>query len=130
LQERSPGADYLIYNNRTHSLVYPTNGLLAETQPTAGATRNQLTPSFTVLYGWVSINGILAPVGARVEMLTPGGEVAGCYILEEPGVLKMTHVYGAEGTTIPGFSTGDPITMRVNGVTATTEIRLFLPWVR
>jgi hypothetical protein len=88
------------------------------------------------------------PIGSRVELLTPGGTVAGCYQLEEPGLLKLTHVYGADGEAIPGFQPGEPLTVRVNGVTATTEpltwqddkaphliniatdIRLFIPLVR
>jgi len=55
-----------------------------------------------------------APPGTLVEILTERGEIAGCYILEEPGLLKMIHIYGADGPSGIGFSEGETLYYRIN----------------
>ncbi len=120
LTEMSPGKGYLLYANQAISLTYPSgSGLFHGTEMNTVSTGcEQITPTpyFTVVYGWVNLNGELAPVGTRVEVFTPRGELAGCYVLEEPGKLLMTHIYGADGEGISGFLPGEALTFKVNGV--------------
>jgi hypothetical protein len=75
------------------------------------------TPYFTLLYGSLTLNGAPAPVGTRVEVITPRGEVAGCFIVDEAGRYGFMPVYGEDGgdPPIPGFREGEPLILRVNG---------------
>jgi hypothetical protein len=77
------------------------------------------TPYATLVYGALTINGVPAPAGTRVEVLTPRDEVAGCFVVEQAGQYGLMHVYGADPTAappIPGFKEGEPLRFRVHGV--------------
>jgi len=82
------------------------------------------TPKFTQLYGELLLGDLPAPAGSRVEVLTPRGEIAGCFVLEKPGVVGFMHVYGEDATADPpiaGFRDGEPLAFRVNGMLVETE---------
>jgi hypothetical protein len=125
-----PGQGYMLYATDSVTLTYPASealdtasrspvGMLLESAVSGCGVRS--TPVWDVIYGSVDVNGEPAPVGTWVEILTPRGEVAGCYVVEEPGKLRMTHVYGAEGGGAlfsPGFRTGEGLSFRVDGFPA------------
>jgi len=128
LTEMEPGSGYLIYATDAVTLTYPSDSGAGgqgsrETRVIANAGAEtpgcsvQPTPYFTVLYGSLNLNGAPAPVGTRVEVITPRGEVAGCFIVGETGQYGFVPVYGEDqgDPPIPGFREGDPLTLRVNG---------------
>ena len=117
LKQLEPDKGYMIYMNEAATLTYPatTARELAQfTQPAAeicGGVRP--TPSATMLYGTLQINGTAAPTGTKVELLTAAGEVAGCFVVEQPGLYGMVFAYGADKEAtpaIPGFAEGEEIT--------------------
>ena len=61
-----------------------------------------------------------------VEVLTPRGEVAGCFVLRHEGLYGFMRVYGEDPVDppIPGFRDGEPLAFRANGVTATSAARV------
>ncbi len=70
----------------------------------------------TLAYGQVFVGGQPAPAGARVEAVTPRGEVAGCAVVMEGGAFPLMLLYGAdEDGRTPGFRAGEPIAWRVAG---------------
>ncbi|OQA16637.1 MAG: hypothetical protein BWY63_02679 [Chloroflexi bacterium ADurb.Bin360] len=123
-----PGQGYLIYMNQEGTLVYPEASTLLtaipqQAPPTVCASLNP-TPKFTQLYGELLLGDLPAPAGSRVEVLTPRGEIAGCFVVEKPGVVGFMHVYGEDATADPpiaGFRDGEPLTFRVNGVLVENE---------
>jgi len=131
LQEMQPGEGYLIYATDSVTLTYPAGGVgaLAVQSPAAGVACDDVapTPYLTLVYGQVTVNGLPAPVGTRVDVLTPRGEVAGCFVVERAGEYGFVHVYGADDTAeppIPGFQEGEPLDFRVNGIPANASVAL------
>ncbi|HOT93195.1 MAG TPA: CARDB domain-containing protein [Anaerolineae bacterium] len=128
LRFMEPGKGYLIYATQAVTLVYPAEGfaLNAEAQSEMNATCAGLspTPHFTLVYGELLINEQPAPVGSRVEVLTPRGDIAGCVVLETPGAIGLMHVYGEDATSSPsiaGFREDESLTFRVNGIPVETS---------
>jgi len=133
LHEMEPGRGYLIYANDVVTLTYPAGtGMTAHGRVgarTAGCGTVSPTPQLTLMYGQVEINGDLAPVGTRVEVVTPRGKVAGCFIVETAGQFGLMHVYGEDATANPvigGFRPGEPLAFRVNGFPV--ELSATLTW--
>jgi len=139
LKEMRSGEGYLIYMNQAATLTYPAGGGTgmqgsggAEEQGSTSAplhlcTSAQLqpTPYATLVYGTLSLNGAPAPAGTRVEVVTPRGEVAGCFVVVRAGQYGLMYVYGADDTAQPpigGFQEGEPLRFRVNGIPASTSI--------
>ena len=123
LRFREPEKGYLIYANQAITLVYPTESVMlnVETQSKSdmACVGVSPTPQFTLVYGELLINEKPAPVGSRVEVLTPRGDIAGCFVLESPGGVGLMHVYGADDTASPpinGFREGETLVFRVNGI--------------
>ena len=57
-------------------------------------------------------------MGTRVEVVTPRGDVAGCFTVEDIGQYGFLTVYGEDASaspTIPGFRADEPIAVRVKG---------------
>jgi hypothetical protein len=133
LKEMKSGEGYLIYASTPVTLTYPAAG--AGGQGSRGATETielgcpgQPTPYATLVYGTLSLNGAPAPAGTRVEVVTPRGEVAGCFVVERVGQYGLMHVYGADNTAQPpigGFQEGEPLSFRVNGIPASASTTLF-----
>jgi hypothetical protein len=136
LKEMKEDEGYLIYMNQAATLTYPAGGGAggqgsrgAEEQGSGGAEvlgcSGQPTPYATLVYGTLSLNGAPAPAGTRVEVVTPRGEVAGCFVVVRAGQYGLMHVYGADNTAQPpigGFQDGEPLRFRVNGIPASTLI--------
>jgi hypothetical protein len=127
------GQGYLIYMYNAATLTYPASGGAstvdpsAEDDPTVEATACQgvlPTPNFTVVYGYVQMNGEAAQPGTWVEVLTPRGELAGCAEITKPGILALTHVYGADSYGTPGFLPDEALIFRVNGLQVLTATSL------
>ena len=117
LKDLKPGEGYLIYITDPVTLTYPTGSLLSEVEPDyveAACSSVYSTPSATLVYGQIDIMGWPAAVGSVVEFVTPRGEVAGCSVITEGGLLAITQVYGADDNGI-GFHDGEPIQLRING---------------
>ena len=58
-------------------------------------------------------------------MLTPGGDVAGCFQVTSAGQYGLMFAYGLDDTAepvIPGFVEGEEIRFRINGVEATSDV--------
>jgi hypothetical protein len=114
-----PGEGYLIYMTEAGQLVYPyaaqlnTTGVEIKKDVLCGGV--QPTPRLSIVYGNVFVNGMSAPTGTQVEFITPRGEVAGCAVIEEEGLLKLTSVFGAD-SGVPGFESGETMQVRLNGV--------------
>jgi len=127
LRFMEPEKGYLIYANQAITLVYPTESVMlnVETQSKSdmACVGVSPTPQFTLVYGELLINEKPAPVGSRVEVLTPRGDIAGCFVLESPGGVGLMHVYGADDTASPpinGFREGETLVFRVNGIPVVT----------
>ncbi len=122
LHQLQPGKAYLIYMKEAATLTYPVANAAAKPgrEPAQGAACDnvQPTPFATMVYGNIAIGDLPAPVGTMVELLTPAGDVAGCFIVNQPGLYGMVFAYGADTTAepqLPGFRMNEPITVRVNG---------------
>ncbi len=123
LKEMEAGQGYLLYATQPASLVYPAGGGAAPRQSDELdrilCARRAPTPYFKLVYGNLTVNGAPAPVGARVEAITPRGDVAGCFVVERPGQFGLMHLYGEDADAspvIPGFRAGEPVAFRVNGI--------------
>jgi len=122
LKEMRPGEGYLIYATDPVTLTYPSGGAALAVQPSLAETvcaDIAPTPYLTLVYGQVTINGQPAPVGTRVEVLSPRGELAGCFVVQRPGQYGLMHVYGEDATAEPsiaGFRADEPLRFRVNGL--------------
>jgi hypothetical protein len=85
------------------------------------------TPYLTLVYGHVTVNDQPAPIGTRVDVVTPQGEVGGCFVVEQAGQYGFMHVYGADDTAeppIPGFREGELLAFQVNGIPANASVAL------
>jgi hypothetical protein len=135
LLEMTPGHGYLIHLSNAATLVYPSTGAAQVNEPAAteemagtGSVHCagvEPTPYFTAIYGRISINGVEAAVGDRVEVLTPRGEVAGCFTVTTEGQYGFLSVFGADNAAggLPGFVNDEPMMLQVNG----TVVRLDEP---
>jgi len=127
LTQLEAGQGYLIFMDEAATLTYPTTAAAnlttpVESTPLCGGVLP--TPSATLLYGAVTINGQPAPAGSRIELVTPGGEIAGCIDTTASGFYGGVFAYGADETAtprIPGFAEGETIGVRVNGIPVQTE---------
>jgi PKD repeat protein len=82
------------------------------------------TPTFTIAYGPVQIDGVDAPVGTVVEAVSPREEIVGCFEVTSAGHYGAMYVYGEDQSVappIPGMKDGEPVTFRVNGLAATAS---------
>lgn len=122
LKDLKPGEGYLIYITDPVSLTYQTGtGDALPTDKFAPVCLGLApTPALTIVYGEVRINKALAPAGTRVEIRTPRGELAGCALIAEPGLLALTHVYGADNESA-GFREGESLSFYVNGLRAVSD---------
>jgi hypothetical protein len=131
LQEMSAGEGYMIYANTAVTLTYPTAAPNNNTQSPSrpSASNVPLTPYFTIVYGEIQVNGRPAPPGTIVAAMTPRGDVAGRFTIQQPGVLGMFSLYGEDETAvpaIPGFRAGEEIVWLING--RTVEPAFSLRW--
>ncbi len=120
LTQLVPDDGYLIFMTDTATLIYPEPLVSAGTEPVAVrevCADVSPTPAFTWLYGGLFVNGQPAPLGTRLDVLTPRGELAGCAVVDTLGLYGFLPVYGADGGNppLPGFADGEPMTLRVNG---------------
>lgn len=123
LQNLDPGQGYLIRATSPVTLIYPelartsTEVTEAESPPCDAVSP---TPYRTLVYGKLTLGDRPAPVGTRVEVITPRGEVAGCSLVREAGLYGYVQVYGEDGgdPRLPGFRPGEPLAYRVNGLPA------------
>lgn len=125
LTQMAPGHGYLIYATDSVSLIYPgSSGEVPEGEieggprPSTPCPEVQQTPFFTIVYGDVTPDGNPAAAGARVEVVTPRGDVAGCFTVEQAGQYGFLMVYGEDPTAnppIPGFRSDEPLAVRVDG---------------
>ncbi len=129
LHQLQPGEGYLIYMDQAATLTYPTGAAAAnadndnQSWSTACLHVNP-TPFSTLVYGHLTVNGGDVPPGVLVEVLTPGGDVAGCFRVETAGQYGLMHVYGLDDagpSSIPGFAEGEALRFRVNGVEITPD---------
>ncbi len=111
-----PGSGYLVYMNTAATLVYPTGSSSAPSEQVQSSSCGKVapTPEMMVVYGSVQINQAPAPAGTIVEVVAPRGEVAGCEVIQVPGVLKYMHVFGSDGSG-PGFLPGENLVFKLNG---------------
>ncbi len=120
LDNLTPGEGYLIYITEPVTLIYPeVTGQGGENTATRSDPCGHVspTPFTTIIYGQVNINDNPAPSGVIVEVLTPRGEIAGCGVSIDGGLLPLTQVYGTdEGGGIGGFIEGEELALRVNGI--------------
>jgi len=119
LQELTSGEGYLIYITEPVTLVYPDEEVqngeidLSRADPCGHVSP---TPFTTIIYGQININGNAAPPGTILEVLTPRGEIAGCGVTNQDGLLPFTQVYGADvDGNIGGFFEGEALALRING---------------
>lgn len=123
LQTMLPGQGYLIYATQPVSLTYPVEVSGAELNAAAISTCEGVspTPYRTLVYGPVEVNGQPAPVGTKVEVRTPRGGLAGCFVVQNEGKFGLMPVFGEDATANPpidGFRDGEALTFVVNGAEA------------
>lgn len=119
-----PGEGYLIHVDQAVTLIYPTApqpGMvgheLTENPSTTMSSPVEPTPNFTVVFGQALIKGEPAPIGTRITIHTPSGDLAGFAIVDQQGVVKFTHVYGSvDGSA--GFNEGETMAFKINGFDA------------
>ena len=132
LKRMEPGKGYLIYATGDATLVYPASAAASPEAPPDGGTLPDApagqcagvsqTPWFTVFYGDLLLDEAPAAADTRVEVVTPRGDVAGCFTVDNTGQYGFLTVYGEDASAspaIPGFRDGEPITVRVNGTPVT-----------
>jgi hypothetical protein len=124
LGQMVPDDGYLVFMTDTATLVYPDPLVAAGNEPLAvREICNDVspTPAFTWLYGELLVNGQPAALGSRVDVLTPRGELAGCFTVDADGLYGFLPVYGTDGGNppLPGFANGEPMALRVNGQAVT-----------
>jgi hypothetical protein len=81
----------------------------------------QNTPFLTVVYGSVVVDGLPASAGAVVEARSPRGDMVGCMVLANAGILPLMQIYGEDATAnppIPGMRDGELVTFYVDGFLA------------
>ncbi|MCX7689067.1 MAG: hypothetical protein N2045_13975, partial [Fimbriimonadales bacterium] len=122
-----PGQGYQILATAPVTLTYPASLEVAQQaasrwSPAMSNTCQHVspTPYRTLLYGALTINGQPAPAGTRVEIVTPRGDVAGCFVTRQAGLYGYVQVYGEDHSPplLPGFRLGEPLAFRVNGLPA------------
>jgi len=131
LKLMQPGLGYLIYATQAATLTYPAEiattsageSLTGFDTPVRSAEGCEVTatPSLILLFGSLIIKGQPAPVGTRVEALTPRGEIAGCHVVDTAGQYGFMFLYGEDASAdpvIPGFRPDEPVRLRVNGMEA------------
>jgi len=113
---------------RGDTLLGVFRGSQASVQGTCPAVQN--TPSLTIVYGSVTLDGTPAPVGTVVEARSPRGDIVGCQALQSVGVLPLMQVYGEdnEPPPIPGMRDGEVIAFYVNGNLARATSTWDLKW--
>ncbi len=75
------------------------------------------TPSFTIAYGAVTLDGIDAPIGTIVEARSPRGDTVGCFVVYQAGSYGAMYIYGEDTSVvppIPGMRTGETAAFYVN----------------
>jgi hypothetical protein len=119
LKQMTPGEGYLIRMTEAASLVYPAGGGAASESdlgpPEDVCSDAAVSPYFTMLYGTAWVNGLPALPGTKIELLTPEGEVAGCFTVRQSGQYGFVHVYGEDDIGTPGFKPDEALRFRVNG---------------
>ena len=123
LRQMEPGQGYLLYANNPATLIYPTTAGIndANLHRSEETACDQLapTPFMTLVYGQISIDEQPAPPGTVVDVVTPRGGVAGCFVVEQAGQFGLMHVFGEDSTANPpidGFRAGETLQFRLNGV--------------
>ena len=127
-----PGEGYWLYASNDTTLVYPAGPPPSPRMWKRDTARQcppfARTPYFNLVYGQITVNGLPARPGSRVEVVTLRGEVAGCFTVQHEGLFGLMPVYGEDTTLnppLPGFRPGEPLTFRVNGLPAETPNTLF-----
>ncbi len=87
----------------------------------------QNTPSFTIAFGTVKLDGSDAPVDSVVEARSPRGDTVGCFEVTTAGHYGFMYVYGQDSSVqppIPGMRADETVTFYVNGSAATVSPEL------
>jgi PKD repeat protein len=128
LHEMRVGEGYLIRVTGAVTLTYPAGGgsgqRLLQAAMVDACHHVAATPFFTLLYGELMVNGRPAPPGTTVQVVTPRGDVAGCFVVHSAGHYGLLHVYGQDPTAAPliaGFRDGEPLRFRVDGSDAVSS---------
>jgi hypothetical protein len=130
LHTMSPGEGFMIYMDEAATLTDPSSAPGGNQAESANSTASLSelgvapTPDFMTIYGNLQINGKPAPAGTVVQIVTPDGAIAGAAITEKSGVLPYTHVFGDPKGGANTFQPGEPLTFRVNGLLADTDVQL------
>lgn len=104
-------------------------GLIGGAQPLSAQTEEVVggyicpsilnTPNFVEVYGYVTIDGVPAPIGTVIEggAWRSGGFISyGCFTVHTPGYYGYMRVYGEDiDTFTPGMWPSEYVTVRVNG---------------
>jgi len=84
----------------------------------------QNTLKYTIVYGSVTVDAVAAPAGSVVEARSPRNDVVGCFVVTSAGEYGAMFVYGEDTSVsppVPGMQPGEPVTFRVNSVSATAN---------
>jgi len=87
----------------------------------------QNTPRFTIAYGAVMLDGVVASAGTVVEAVSPRDDVVGCFVVESEGNYGSMYVYGEDTSVdppVPGMQDGETVAFRVDGAAATASPEL------
>jgi hypothetical protein len=116
-----PGQGYQILSTDPVTLVYPitsTMNLPLSNLPTQSADCPPIEPrpDFALLRGHLTVDGAAAPSGSRVDIITPRGEIAGCFVTQHDGVLGYTRAFGEDRSIGgEGFRAGEMLSFCING---------------
>lgn len=132
LQTMAPGAGYMIRMIQDAALVYPATSSKEATEPSEQAKQGEgaskapgcdvaSTPYFTQVYGEVNVDSQPAPVGTRVEALSPRGDLVGCFQVTSVGVYGYMRAFGEDASSTPltpGMRPGEVMQFKVDGQAA------------
>lgn len=88
----------------------------------------QITPSFTIVYGTVYVDGFPALPPVHIEAVSPRGERVGCFKTIAKGLFGTMYLYGKDSGVsppIPGMDIEEQVKFKVNGRAAKTTSTLF-----
>lgn len=98
----------------------PTPGGPTPTPYSTQCPLSSASTAFATYYGFVYIQGLLAPSGTSVKIYGPHDDVVGCGLTEADGILPYTRAYGIiDGIAI--LQDNDPLIFKINDSLAQSQ---------
>src|SRR3972149_5430259 len=83
-------------------------------EPQSICDQVKVTPYSSYFYGYVRSFGSFAPKGVVVTAKNSQGNVVGCQVVQEEGVMPILAVFGKDDLETPGMNEGEEISFFIN----------------